>query len=438
MSKSQTIADLQARIAELEREVKKKDEIIKYFETHPNSSAESEIKSVDSAIYVIIEEIQSEEHDNNNETLNEQMKSIIKEPNAAKKVFLLRDLMKYDADSKINRLCAQLEGHVEFLTHLAANPDLQSLFLISNYSGKVLLPETARRLLLDQAARTTQLLVEFKKEDPEKSPFGDVDEILRLNVDPTERLQQISKFLEHNSFEYDELVILLRQEIMISGALRRYAGTLMQRLVDQKKKTKHSTKHEKSRSPKQSIIEENDKKEEVFELLKEALDKKASRYTEDSLLDFAAELASDVIAAKEEAGINEKDLCSYLVKSRKRILQLESNNSANEWAKWARKLYKALTLLDYGECTNSDLRICIEEAALTSVGTPVLHNRISSLRLQKKALIEQQHDPFPEAGDASSLKAPIDVSVAISRMQRMSGNCHTLPQNNHQRKHRKQ
>ena len=127
-------------------------------------------------------------------------------------------------NSTINRLCNQLKGHAQFLTRLVETPDLQSLFLISQQNGSLFLPETAAKLALEQASRTSQLLScigQFSGTDD--TPIPRIDDQLFGALLSGGRLTRVKEFLFRGSASTSELSAMLWQEIAINGILRRLA-----------------------------------------------------------------------------------------------------------------------------------------------------------------------------------------------------------------------
>jgi hypothetical protein len=104
---------------------------------------------------------------------------------------------------------------------LAATPELQSLFLISERDGSTFLSETAKHLVLEQAARTTQFLADL----PEPA-LGDVlpsiEQQLGLVVNPDLRLDKIRALIREEITDPRELTDMLWQEVVISDTLRRF------------------------------------------------------------------------------------------------------------------------------------------------------------------------------------------------------------------------
>lgn len=126
-----------------------------------------------------------------------------------------------DTQPSVERLCAQLQGHVNFLVRLASTPDLQTMFLISQTSGATFLPETARRLVLEQAARTTQFIEDLPTSSKQQIII-DINQQLGFELDATMRQDKIKKFIENGNLQEPELSTMLYQEIIIVDILRRW------------------------------------------------------------------------------------------------------------------------------------------------------------------------------------------------------------------------
>ena len=215
-----------------------------------------------------------------------------------------------DKDSKI--LASMLRGHVEFLTRLAATPDLQSLFLVSQNTGRTFLSEATKDLVLEQATRTSKFLEEIGKGDRSASPFGSVREILDLGVDSKRRIDDITKVVEGSDISTDALKSVLLNEVTLTSALRRYATALL-------KKRDSSTKE--------------------------------------------PDLLSNTLKSNRRSQCN-----TELEDFRRRTPGRAKPQDTNQWVTWAKKLYRALTGLP-PDFEAAALQMAIEEAALTSVGS---------------------------------------------------------------------
>lgn len=256
--------------------------------------------------------------------------------------------LKNESNAIVDRVTAQLEGHVEFLHRLAATPELQSLFLISERTGSVMLPDVTKSLMLEQAAKTSEFLAGIDRTAAKHTGLGDIESVLDVNVDYNRRINEITEFVEGQA-STEELKALLLQEILITSALRRYVDKLI--------------------GGGSSIGDE-----ETWRMLVSALDKKNERYSPEKTAQLARELAGDILQAKEATGVSGKDLINYLHKSREKIIALEKSGSS-EWQSWARRLYYGLTGIDPVGVHEASIRTVIGEAALTSVGVQRLHKQ---------------------------------------------------------------
>ena len=213
-----------------------------------------------------------------------------------------------DKESKI--LASMLRGHVEFLTRLAATPDLQSLFLVSQNTGRTFMSEATKDLVLEQATRTSKFLEELGKGDRSASPFGSVGEILDLGVDSKRRIDDITKVVEGRDIGADALKSVLLNEVTLTSALRRYATALLKRREKEPDSFSSASRISNRRSPYIATNKE--------------------------------------IERRTPSRVKQQDM--------------------NQWVTWAKKLYRALTGLP-PDFEAAALQMAIEEAALTSVGS---------------------------------------------------------------------
>jgi hypothetical protein len=93
-----------------------------------------------------------------------------------------------------------------------------------------------------------------------------------------------------------------------------------------------------------------------------------------------------------------------------------------DWVTWARRLYTGLTQLKSDGVSDSGLRIVIEEAGLTAIGTQVLQKRLKSLRFQKTVM----QPPIVKADDAG-FRSVLIVARAATRLLRATGRYETFP-----------
>ena len=254
----------------------------------------------------------------------------------------------------IQRLCSQLRGHADFLTRLASSPNLQSLFLISDNSGTTFLEETTRSLLLEQAARTSKLIAEHPNLN---TAYGNVNTRVSLDVEPESRIEEIKKLVSNEINDPDELKSLLLQEIMISSSLQNIAAN------------------------------ENRQLKQVYNCFK----KGNGEFDLNKALEYAKK-------ASEKCKSNADKSCS----------------SDSEWRRWAKNLYYGLTQINAESQSDLGLRIAIEEASLTTIGTQVLQNRLNSLRIQKSVM----KSPVVEKPSEVGITVPLICVISCIRMTR--------------------
>jgi hypothetical protein len=390
----------QQQIRELQRQLEEKDQRIQVLESKlsdiPVDVYEDENTRAEEAIKSIIQKLLDEVPVGNIGRLDE-LNAINETTDLTENIFGLVDyILKYRAET-INRLVNQLKGHVDFLTRLSETPGLQSLFLISERTGEVLLPETARQLLLEQAARTSAFIAGF----PESTDtLGNVDTVLGLNSDCDRRSELIAHFLETDEISADELRPLFLQEVMITSTLRRY--------IDH-----HSASHHTSPSLERSF-------HELFELLKNVLDDPDIQFSKRRVLKLAKTLVQDVANAKASAHMTVNEL-----------FRTFSKPGSTDWENWARRLYTGLTKLNAESISNSGLQLVIQEAALTSIGAQVLQKRLASLRSQKAIM----RGPSVRGGDELSLAALATVGIACARLLRSAGALLAVPSSSRVAKH---
>jgi hypothetical protein len=151
-----------------------------------------------------------------------QIESLCRDPNPTRIVKFMRSHFSRSGKSpSFSRVCGQLRGHVQFLLRLAETPELQSLFLISDRDGNTFLSETAKYLIVEQAARTSQFLADIPETE-----FADViptiESQLGIKFDSHVHLENIRHFLNDEVTDAGELREMLWQEIVICDALRRF------------------------------------------------------------------------------------------------------------------------------------------------------------------------------------------------------------------------
>ena len=127
-------------------------------------------------------------------------------------------------DASIYRLCDQLNGHVEFLQRLIADQRTQSLFLISQQSGRTFLKEATRDFMAEQSAKSTELICALINEP--KTPLYSIDNILNGDFNPEERTKVLKKLAGDEKVSNEELSITLVQEALIVQCLLTYIQSL--------------------------------------------------------------------------------------------------------------------------------------------------------------------------------------------------------------------
>jgi hypothetical protein len=136
---------------------------------------------------------------------------------------LILDFLKHISGRQTpsySRVCQQLHGHVDFLMHLAATPELLSLFLISEKRGSTLVPATVQKLIREQAHRTTEFLANVSDTEFAKI-IPTINDQLNCQFDAQERSSDLRRFIEHELTDPKELTELLYQELVICDALQR-------------------------------------------------------------------------------------------------------------------------------------------------------------------------------------------------------------------------
>jgi hypothetical protein len=387
-------------ITELRRQLEEKDLRIKALESKlsdiPVDVYEEENTRAEEAIRSIIQKLLDEVPLGNNRRLDE-LNVINQTTDLAENIFAIVDYIRASNAEIVNRLVNQLKGHVDFLTRLSETPSLQSLFLISERTGEVLLPETARNLLLEQAARTSAFIADFPKST---STLGNVDTVLGLNVDCDRRSELIAQFLETDEISDDELRPLFLQEVMITSALRRYIDC-------------HDISPHTSKSLKKLF-------HELFEVLKIALGKPDIQFSKRRVLKLAKTVVQDIAEAKAPIPVATKE-----------PFRTVSKPGSTDWENWAQRLYTGLTQLSAENVSDSGLKLVIEEAALTSIGAQVLQKRLASLRFQKIVM----RNPSFQRQDELSFLGLVIVGIACVKLLRRTGVLLTLPSSRRVVKH---
>lgn len=428
---SSEIESLKAQLAEKDREISELKSRLNQNNSFSNSGSYSRAQAAfRSAVESLQENIASTDITGMN-----QLSSILNDDqNLETQITSLVSFLKNRLNA-IPRLCAQLRGHVDFLTRLASSPKLQSLFLISDHTGSIFLPETARQLLLEQAARTSQLISEHPQilNDQYYKRTSTINTSLSIgnqsrNVDPNERLKNIQTLLSEDIKDPTELSSLLLQEILISSALQRLATDAddklrqLSRCLNEGFQPNHnSTKsnrqgfgfeieeeEEESNDEYGSIKKPNDDDfdfEKTLRLAKKisSIASKNQNQTNDDQNQLNSSLNNNNHNNNYSVGSNGSSKAQYYnrnensnsmhnrefgyqnndgVKNR----NVENSSSVSEWQRWAKRLYHGLTQLNAESQNDIGLRMAIEEAALTSIGTQILQSRLKSLRIQKSVM----------------------------------------------------
>jgi hypothetical protein len=158
------------------------------------------------------------------------------EPNPSKALKPIRHTQSREIPS-YERVCQQLRGHVEFLMHLVATPELLSLFLISEHDSTTMIPSTTQPLMLEQVSRTTKFLADLPdSECAEIIPT--IEAQLNFQFNPSRREEDLRRFIKQEVTDPHELSELLFQEIMICDAEQRFLVNLSKRRIEIKRKLK--------------------------------------------------------------------------------------------------------------------------------------------------------------------------------------------------------
>lgn len=159
----------------------------------------------------------------NDQTKIEELDRIISEKDHAKQTKDLYKFMLYTYTERYsvqNRLCNQIYGHVEFLQRLSSDNNLQSLFLISQSSGKTFLGRSTRNFMIEQAARSSELISALIT-DPE-SPFYSFQKTFSTNFDENKRYSLLKNVLSEEKLDIEELKAMLLQESFLTEILLRH------------------------------------------------------------------------------------------------------------------------------------------------------------------------------------------------------------------------
>ena len=124
---------------------------------------------------------------------------------------------KFGQSPAVQRLCLQLQSHIDFLSRLNQNPELQSIFLIDN-TGKVFLSEQTKLILIEQIRKTSEFIssiletkypLHYIQNDYFPDSFSDIID-LNKHIDFRQRYKKLKSLLEENEqFEKEEIFSLL-------------------------------------------------------------------------------------------------------------------------------------------------------------------------------------------------------------------------------------
>lgn len=204
---------MEEEIRELRRQLAAKEQYI--------AQLENERARIENAFRVVARDLINELPEDADSQIAE-IERVTREPDIATRVLDVVDYLQSNARSAVARVAAQLKGHVNFLTRLAESPDLQSLFLISEYSGETFLSETTKRLISEQAAKTSSFLANLGQPGKSTRGFSEISCILDPTIDYNRREKDISAFLNSGEASQEELSAMLLQEVLITSVLRRY------------------------------------------------------------------------------------------------------------------------------------------------------------------------------------------------------------------------
>lgn len=390
--------DYSNEIDSLRAQLEEKDRIISELKSGLNQSKSSNSDSysrAQAAFRSAVESLQ-ENMSSTDITGMSQLSSIFNDPNLETQITSLVSFLKGRLNV-IPRLCAQLRGHVDFLTRLSESPKLQSLFLISDHTGSVFLEETARNLLLEQASRTKRLIAEYPQilSDSSFEHVSTINTALSLGsqsrkFDMNDRLQNIKKFLSEGVHDPNELSSLLLQEIVISSSLQRFASDTNDKLKQisrcinglQPNQNSRKPSHQKARKFGFEIEEEEEERDEEYANI---LNPNDDDFDFEKTLRLAQRMAE--VASKNQNQFNDDNQFNSSKAHHDRDFNYNHNSNYNygyqnssakgnnrnsasvdDWLKWAKRLYYGLTQTSAESQDEVGLRIFIEEAALTSVG----------------------------------------------------------------------
>ena len=204
---------MEDEIRELRRQLAAKERYI--------AQLEDERAKVENALRVVATDLVNDLPEDAQEQIAE-VQRITRNGDIATRFLDVIDYVQSKARASVQRVAAQLRGHVNFLTRLAESPELQSLFLVSEYSGETFLSETTKRLMEEQAAKTSAFLAGLGNGTKATRGFSDISCVLDPSIDYNRREREISNFVDGGEATQDELGAMLLQEVLITSVLRRY------------------------------------------------------------------------------------------------------------------------------------------------------------------------------------------------------------------------
>ncbi|OHT04151.1 hypothetical protein TRFO_06477 [Tritrichomonas foetus] len=97
--------------------------------------------------------------------------------------------------------------------------------------------------------------------------------------------------------------------------------------------------------------------------------------------------------------------------------------SLRQWESWARRLHRIINESCCTTYSSDQLRLSLEESLLATVSHRTLLSKLASLREQKKALTQMDHENLIKKGDSKrpTWLSIIAISAFIRRMQKISG-----------------
>lgn len=343
-----------------------------------------EVEHVDKTIQEIIQELTNDLPDNSTEQLK-LLKQLSKEKNRSNKMSGIVDYMKQfysiqQDTENINLLSSMLKDNLNFLNCLASNKELQSLFLYKNETSETL-PEEFLSNMLEQAQKTQNFLEQIGTEEL-KTPLGSIsDQLDVFHGNNSRRMEKISAFINEEDISYHDLQDLLYQEITITGSLRQFCETLKGKLVNEKQKSNQMSKLINS----QCLVQEESQR--TYQLLAQVLNDTITPYSPHALCEMAGQLAQQTLEIQEKLQVHNSDLIIEITNNHKQLKtavhQCEkqkklANNQAklipqfqksvSEYHEWIQSLYRAISDPQERLPSEKEMKLAIQEAALTSVG----------------------------------------------------------------------